>query len=915
MSLDFSLENFKAIGRTFFCTIDHINGNYNPENSGLNGETSAQLKQDLADFEFEDRLTNKNKLLVCCLCKNTENPDDTKKGAFLFTINNFWINTVYCYDYENQFNLCNAPTFKFKYGTRKIDLDNLECVIIEDEKEYSIDLDSIACILKDNIEDYHSDNAVTTIVNSTKKPIRFLNSKKVTGTTDDDHDYTFDGLDINNVYIRNSTVTYCTESSYMTGNEIYPFVLTQNFCGGRNFYINKENVLILNEAVVIGSVDTIAFDAYNGVISSETSSPYVSLLGFTFDYMKIENGKIPLGRLLYNGETDFYIYKRGKAGISYNVIYNYGKYPDVNKDDLVITDDVIPVYICPYEKVDSGFNCDTVRPVIIKLCKDAIFGSVGTSETVIVTDELIKDLSVKDDNKGYKDYISLNDDFYMYFTSTERLVDLRNCFYEISHHEDSVESFKYDGITTYNETESRVDIKQIRIDLPLLCLLKRPNLTIHDLNAEIKLDVNDNGKDNGKEGMYLYIYNNDYNPSPTIPIKQADSFHEPPIKSDDSWYQKVISTIIESDNYCISLHFTFTNRDPYFGIKNEKGYNVLSLCKRTNNSVVNYWLIWERNKKSGDTFASKTVFVNQISVGDNSVISVTDFDNKVIFEFEENKTRFIKGSSLEEDGIPCNCGINSSWLIEGINYNEYDNITTLFAIYKDTSKDIPQPFFNVFIGNLDINSSEYVSTTTEAVFNEYKTLVTSYISGREPGNSSTIPNSVNIKNVYLLIFICYRYRYQYSQTGNDARIVKHYYKCLLNYKNDTVPFIERIYLSGTKDSVTSSVFEFMANVEEGKQFIAVTNEGDCSILNLNGDIELNTTEPITVKNLKIVGNVNDGTELDDYLTNNGCNCYITVSSNTGEELKVPLDFLNKEGVSLKDIDVDSATFQCFVYDR
>jgi hypothetical protein len=28
-----------------------------------------------------------------------------------------------------------------------------------------------------------------------------------------------------------------------------------------------------------------------------------------------------------------------------------------------------------------------------------------------------------------------------------------------------------------------------------------------------------------------------------------------------------------------------------------------------------------------------------------------------------------------------------------------------------------------------------------------------------------------------------------------------------------------------------------------------------------------------------------------------------------------LDFLNKEGVSLKDIDVDSATFQCFVYDR
>ena len=145
--------------------------------------------------------------------------------------------------------------------------------------------------------------------------------------------------------------------------------------------------------------------------------------------------------------------------------------------------------------------------------------------------------------------------------------------------------------------------------------------------------------------------------------------------------------------------------------------------------------------------------------------------------------------------------------------------------------------------------------------------------------------------------------------------MKHYYKCLLNYKNDDTPSIERIYLSGTKNNVKSNVFEFLTKVEEGKQFITVTTEGDYSVLNLNGDIELNTTEPITVKNLKIVGNVNDGSELDDYLTNNGCNCYITIASNTGNDIKVPLDFLNKEGVSLKDIDVDSATFQCFIYGK
>ena len=112
--------------------------------------------------------------------------------------------------------------------------------------------------------------------------------------------------------------------------------------------------------------------------------------------------------------------------------------------------------------------------------------------------------------------------------------------------------------------------------------------------------------------------------------------------------------------------------------------------------------------------------------------------------------------------------------------------------------------------------------------------------------------------------------------------------------------------------------EFIYECGNDTDFILVSKENDEYIISIGKDVDLNTTDVVTIENLSVTPVNGESNDINDFMDNNGCNrndCTYTMDNN-GELVTryLPIDYIGVEGINLKEINIDQIKLKCYIMD-
>ena len=228
----------------------------------------------------------------------------------------------------------------------------------------------------------------------------------------------------------------------------------------------------------------------------------------------------------------------------------------------------------------------------------------------------------------------------------------------------------------------------------------------------------------------------------------------------------------------------------------------------------------------------------------------------------------------------------------------------------------PDTCFNVFISNLPIRLNDSADSK-EKVFSDFKAKVDEMVGSNVTDLATAAGKTID--SVFLLVFICYRYRYE---TDSNSNTLFHYYKTLLRYdaKNGSHPNAVLNVLFNNNTTTKCSVH----TRGNDDNFISINKDEDTGsyVISLGGDIDLNTTDVVTVKDLSIDNVDGEDNDINDYMENNGCNrndCTYNAfgkdsvtNADTVVKKLLPIEYNGKQGIELKEIRIDEVKFKCYI---
>jgi len=572
--------------------------------------------------------------------------------------------------------------------------------------------------------------------------------------------------------------------------------------------------------------------------------------------------------------------------------------------------------------------------------------------------------------------VNYNSEYNAYINDTNQcLVNISNDGLEVR--EDILSSFIYE-IKNDNNTFYMPNINIISKDngyylitFPSFCIIDKPTLSMKSFSDNgcipttnddyITDDMVIGGQHNqlsaGNINISLSRYNQSYldMKKDCYTIATEDDcknsngkqiYKAPKLGFSFDYLKQSINNITKTIGFMLRIkmdNIDFNDENESFYENIEKRYSVIQIIKSNENYNFNFI-----NPASGVTPTTLNLSKNDDSVVINNSITLDNCisflnsdeeEDSIIIRNEkigenDNVVIYIsKQKDIEINSLACNSKVESDLPL----CNKYN--CELMAIYEDTSitdnepvTQDDQPFFRIFIGNKSIRLND-TSDSINTAYTKFENSIKTYVNMNE-NNTIKLEDLYNnltiLSSIYLSVFICYRYEYQ--QTKDDKTYSNgliHYYKCLLNYVPSSViedniitnenerliksGKVEKIYLDDNnfKCSYTSSD----KNNNDTAYFIKVTKDEGNTIISLN-DIDLDTTNDITISNLKVNQIDGDDNDINDYAVYNGCNMnesfYNKYNNQSFIKSFLPIDYLNQNDIKLNEIEIVQVKFKCYL---
>lgn len=426
------------------------------------------------------------------------------------------------------------------------------------------------------------------------------------------------------------------------------------------------------------------------------------------------------------------------------------------------------------------------------------------------------------------------------------------------------------------------DGSEVTIHAPVLCVMKTPSFTFSD----------------------------SYDSKPDK-LQAPDGFK---VNDSELTWTDVFELLGKGNNLYLYFLVSFKNHEN--NPETVSGYNLF--CVRRISGA--YTVFWTKEGSNNTTEFGVTCITT-----DENIMLIDNNTNVCLHKSESSSCiDFTRMCKIETIGVPCSAISNNR--LQGM--NSYDCEPYFCFVENDDEPEVDDynNFLTIFIGNTPII---YNDDASHDVFGSYKTKVENYITTKEGDGKTMSLDDIqedlsNLKNVYLLVFIAYRYTYASDEASNT---IVHYYKTLLNYVpgentgdgdgegdgDDTTEIFNCVYKIFVEENEDGFCYE--CRMED---FIKLTTEGDKKILSIGGDVDLDTTNTISISNLSVGYKEGTNNDLNDYMDDNGCNrngCFYLRKDNTTNEYInefLPIDYIENNEVDLENITIEKINLKCYV---